>query len=596
MRSNFTFLNMKKIYSLLLLVVTSVSFGQTFYSENMGTPNAGNPTVTAYATGTAPATFQNGLPIEYTGTADVRTSLPSSGYTGASGSGNVFINAVGEFMQIDNLNTSAYNTADLQLSFGVNTPTAVTNVLTVEVSINNGTTWTPVTYTPSGTGWTLATIAGGVIPSSTDLAIRFSSATTLQYRLDDIKLSSVSASCTLVLGAPTTACEASTAAADTYTVTIPYTGAGNGTYTITPNQGTVGGDNPTTTAAGNITVSGVTEGVAFSATVVGVTCNFTVTAASPECDPINTLPYVESFNYAEASNLGDSPKWTNVNSGDNIITTGDGSLTYPGFTTSGNRVLLEADGIDCFSPITSTASGTIYYSYLLNVGSMAGVTNADGGYISGFGNGTTTLGATLWTKRVDDTNFNIGLEVRTANAANTTYTTASYSTETTYFVVVGYTYGDIATASDDTVNLWINPVVNAAQPAATLTDSHTGTDLPAIDAFFLRQDSNTETPILLIDELRIGTTWADVTNGSLSVSENAIAGLNVYPNPTTGIFYVETALNGVKNITVYDILGKQVLNTTTSSTEINAANLNSGLYIVKITEDGKTATKKLIIE
>jgi Secretion system C-terminal sorting domain len=586
---------MKKIYSLLLLVVTSVSFGQTFYSENMGIPTA-NTGIAAYATGTAPATFQNGAPIEYTGTSDVRASLPSSGYTGVSGGGNVFINAVDEFFQIDNLNTSAYNTADLQLSFGVNTPTAVTNVLTVEVSTNNGTSWTPITYTPSGTGWTLATIAGGVIPSAADLAIRFSSATTLQYRLDDIKLSSVSASCTLVLGAPTTACDASTAAADTYTVTIPYTGAGNGTYTITPNQGTVGGDNPTTTAAGNITVSGVTEGVAFSATIVGVTCNFTVTAASPECDPINTLPYVESFNYAEAANLGASPKWTNVNSGDNIITTGDGSLSYPGFTTSGNRVLLGADGIDCFSPITSNASGTIYYSYLLNVNSMAGVTNADGGYISGFGNGTTTLGATLWTKRVDDTNFNIGLEVRTANAANTTYTSASYATGTTYFIVVGYTFGDPATASDDTVNLWVNPVVNAAQTAATLTDSHTGTDLTAIDAFFLRQDSTTETPSLLIDELRIGTTWADVTNGTLSVSQNEIAGLNVYPNPTTGIFYVETALNAVKNITVYDILGKQVLSTTTSSNEINAANLNSGLYIVKITEEGKTATKKLIIE
>ena len=49
---------MKKIYSLLLLVISCTSFGQTIYSENFGTPTGTTPIAT-YATGTAPATFQN---------------------------------------------------------------------------------------------------------------------------------------------------------------------------------------------------------------------------------------------------------------------------------------------------------------------------------------------------------------------------------------------------------------------------------------------------------------------------------------------------------------------------------------------------------
>ena len=65
---------MKKLYILLLTVVSSVSFGQTFYSENMGTTAAGNPLITAY-TG-----WQNTTPIVYTGTGDVRTTSVSSGY------------------------------------------------------------------------------------------------------------------------------------------------------------------------------------------------------------------------------------------------------------------------------------------------------------------------------------------------------------------------------------------------------------------------------------------------------------------------------------------------------------------------------------
>lgn len=74
---------MKKLYTLLLIAVSTLSFGQTIYSENMGTPT-GNTAVAAYASGTAPATFQNGSPIVYTGTTGanmMRVSTPSTGYT-----------------------------------------------------------------------------------------------------------------------------------------------------------------------------------------------------------------------------------------------------------------------------------------------------------------------------------------------------------------------------------------------------------------------------------------------------------------------------------------------------------------------------------
>jgi hypothetical protein len=206
---------MKKLYFLVSLVVSVSAFAQTFYSENMGTPT-GTTAISAHV-------FQNASPIVYTGTADARATSPSAGYNGASGSGNILINAIDEFFQIDGLNSSAYSSADLQLSFGVNTPTNVSNVLTVEVS-TDATNWTAITYTPTGTGWTLATISGGVIPSSATLSIRFKSATTLQYRIDDVTLKSVSASCTLVLGTATAVCDVSTLGADTYTATIPYTG------------------------------------------------------------------------------------------------------------------------------------------------------------------------------------------------------------------------------------------------------------------------------------------------------------------------------------------------------------------------------------
>ena len=100
-----------------------------------------------------------------------------------------------------------------------------------------------------------------------------------------------------------------------------------------------------------------------------------------------------------------------------------------------------------------------------------------------------------------------------------------------------------------------------------------------------------------IDEVRMGSTWAYVTSGVLGVHQNTIAGLKVYPNPVSnGTLYIETSANAEKTVTVFDILGKQVLNTKTADSAINVSNLRSGVYVVKITEEGKTTSRKLVIE
>jgi len=84
---------------------------------------------------------------------------------------------------------------------------------------------------------------------------------------------------------------------------------------------------------------------------------------------------------------------------------------------------------------------------------------------------------------------------------------------------------------------------------------------------------------------------------TLQTQNAEIAGLKVYPNPVSnGVLHVETNLNAEKTISLFDLLGKEVIKTTTSNTTINIANLNSGIYIVKITEGGKTATKKLVVK
>ncbi|MBC7846794.1 MAG: T9SS type A sorting domain-containing protein [Flavobacterium sp.] len=86
-------------------------------------------------------------------------------------------------------------------------------------------------------------------------------------------------------------------------------------------------------------------------------------------------------------------------------------------------------------------------------------------------------------------------------------------------------------------------------------------------------------------------------NQVLGVKQNTISGLNMYPNPVSnGTLYITSNSSEAKSVSVYDLLGKQVLNAKTSNNAVNVSSLKGGSYIVKITEDGKTDTKKLIIQ
>ena len=156
-------------------------------------------------------------------------------------------------------------------------------------------------------------------------------------------------------------------------------------------------------------------------------------------------------------------------------------------------------------------------------------------------------------------------------------------------------------ASDDVVKLWVNPsgLGDATPPAENATMTNTGgTDLASISKILIRQGSATDTPELQFDEIRVGTTWAEVTPPSTAgLSDNNISGLTMYPNPLKGnTLFITSTANAEMNVKIYNVLGKEVLSTKVNNTSVDVSNLASGVYIVKVTEEGKTATRKLVIQ
>lgn len=84
---------------------------------------------------------------------------------------------------------------------------------------------------------------------------------------------------------------------------------------------------------------------------------------------------------------------------------------------------------------------------------------------------------------------------------------------------------------------------------------------------------------------------------TLARQDFSIAGLKVFPNPVTnGNLFITSDSNEAKQVVIFDVLGKQVVKTTVTNQAVNVSALNSGVYMVKITEEGKTATRKLVIK
>lgn len=72
--------------------------------------------------------------------------------------------------------------------------------------------------------------------------------------------------------------------------------------------------------------------------------------------------------------------------------------------------------------------------------------------------------------------------------------------------------------------------------------------------------------------------------------------LGFYPNPVSnGKIYITSKTSLDKEVLIFDVLGKKVLQTTISSRELNIASIPPGVYIIKITEAETTATRKLIV-
>lgn len=88
-------------------------------------------------------------------------------------------------------------------------------------------------------------------------------------------------------------------------------------------------------------------------------------------------------------------------------------------------------------------------------------------------------------------------------------------------------------------------------------------------------------------------------NASTTSIVQNIENLSIYPNPVSNgktYVYITSKLNLTKEIEFYDVLGKQIYSTVLVGKELNISRLSKGVYVLKITENEISETRKLVIK
>lgn len=102
----------------------------------------------------------------------------------------------------------------------------------------------------------------------------------------------------------------------------------------------------------------------------------------------------------------------------------------------------------------------------------------------------------------------------------------------------------------------------------------------------------------LLIGLLLFTTPASAQVSTDFTKETPIEGLSIYPNPATAgdKVYIITRARQNKTVEIYNVLGKNLLVSKMTGNELNISSLDPGIYILKIKEGSRSATRKLVIQ
>ena len=88
-----------------------------------------------------------------------------------------------------------------------------------------------------------------------------------------------------------------------------------------------------------------------------------------------------------------------------------------------------------------------------------------------------------------------------------------------------------------------------------------------------------------------------ILGNNVNVTESTLEEVSVYPNPSNGVFNVNTSLNETLNANVFDVAGKLIYSSTlTNSSSIDLSNFGKGTYILELSNSKGSHKETLTVQ
>jgi hypothetical protein len=373
-----------------------------------------------------------------------------------------------------------------------------------------------------------------------------------------------SSACPISLSVVSVTCDMVTSGVDTYTTTLGFSGGGTASYTFTSSQGSVSGDNPSSSVSGQIIISGVNEGVDFDYSLVSENCDISNTINSPSCEPGSTVNTIAEL---RAGTIGND-----------YTLNGEAVVTF--VQDFRNQKFIE----DSTAAILIDDNSAIITSMLAAGDGITGLT----GTLDEFG-GMMQFRPTM---NISASSTGNVIAAQSVLASDLNANPNNYESE--YVRIYEYALIDAAT----------NPTWVVGTEYQMLTQSGSYTFRTSFyDVDYIGADVPTSSTTVvsgIITERNDGSYYitarslSDFAN-TLGANENTIQGFIMTPNPANTFIQVKGTSNSPISLQIFDILGKQVL-ATENTNRVNIQGLTAGIYILKAAQSGAITTTKLIVE
>jgi len=273
-----------------------------------------------------------------------------------------------------------------------------------------------------------------------------------------------------------------------------------------------------------VTVTGLSPGKTYHVAVFeysgsGEETNYLTTSPARGNATTPEILLTEDFDYP-AGTLLTAAGWANHSGTTNFIPVVSPGLTFSGYPSSGigNAAGLTVTGEDVNRTFTTQASGSVYAAFMVNVSA-----SQTGDYFVHLSTGplsSTYYRARVYAKDDGSGNLQFGLGF---GAGTAKYSLATYPYNRTHLLVLKYTIqaGD----NNDVVSLFVLPSIPTAEPgAADLIDTDPSTSDPTnIGSFAIRQGSTALSATLMIDGIRIATSWNMLFEGEAPTRPTIVA-------------------------------------------------------------------------